>query len=212
MTAADQVDPLNDVYSAGSPDDLTKTYDGWAEDYDSDMLKAGYRHPMICIGLLARHVPVAAGGIVDAGVGTGLIGEWLKILGYRQVEGFDLSEGMLAVAARKQAYDDLRQAALGERLPYADGQFAAAVCAGVFTIAHASPEGLDELLRIVKPGGHVVLTVKDKLYEEAFEAHLDRLVQAGRCRLVEMTPSYLSMPNQEGQSTSRALVLEVPGG
>lgn len=212
MTAADQVDSLNDVYSADSPDELSRTYDVWAKDYDGDMLKAGYRHPMICIGLLARYVPAGAGGIVDAGVGTGLLGEWLKILGYREVVGFDLSKGMLAVAAGKGAYDDLREAALGERLPYEDDRFAAAVCAGVFTIAHASPQGLDDLLRIVRPGGHVVLTVKDKLFEEAFEAHLDQLVRSGRCRVAEMTPSYLSMPNQEGQSTSRALALEVLPG
>ncbi len=211
MPAAEQVDSLNDVYSAESPDSLAKTYDDWARDYDSDMLKAGYRHPMIAIGLITRYVPKGAGAVIDAGVGTGLIGEWLKILGYERVCGFDLSTGMLEVAGAKQAYDDLRQAALGERLPYKDGEFAAAVCAGVFTIAHAAPEGLDELLRIVQPGGHVVLTVKDKLYEEAFERHLQGLIDAGRCRIAEMTPSYLSMPNQEGQSTSRALALEVGG-
>lgn len=212
MSQATQVDPLNDVYSAESSETLARTYDDWARDYDSDMLRAGYRHPMICIGLLARHVPAEAGGVLDAGVGTGLIGEWLKILGYRRVEGFDLSTGMLEVARRKGAYDELRQAELGKRLPYDDGRFAAAVCAGVFTIAHARPEGLDDLLRVVRPGGHVVLTVKDKLYEAGFERHLQGLVEAGRCRVAEMTPSYLSMPNQEGQSTSRALVLEVLAG
>ncbi|SMF36046.1 Methyltransferase domain-containing protein [Tistlia consotensis] len=212
MSDAKQVDHLHDVYSAESVDTLAETYDAWAQDYDADMLKAGYRHPMICIGLLARHVAADAGTIVDAGVGTGLLGEWLKILGYRRVAGFDLSSGMLEVARRKGAYDDLRQAALGKRLPYEDGAFAAAVCGGVFTIAHADPSGLDELLRIVRPGGHVVLTVKDKLYEEGFETHLETLSAAGRCRLVEMTPSYLSMPNQEGQSTSRALVLQVLAG
>lgn len=211
MSDAPQVDSLHDVYSAESPDKLTKTYDDWSKRYDSDMLQAGYRHPMICIGLLARYVPAQAGAVLDAGVGTGLLGEWLKILGYGEVAGFDLSTGMLEVARSKQAYDDLRQAELGKRLPYDDGRFAAAVCAGVFTIAHARPEGLDDLLRVVRRGGHVVLTVKDKLYEEGFERHLETLISAGRCRLAEMTPSYLSMPNQEGQSTSRALVLEVLG-
>ena len=39
--------------------------------------------------------------LLDAGVGTGLIGSWLGIVGYPHVEGLDISEGMLAVAARK---------------------------------------------------------------------------------------------------------------
>lgn len=211
MNNTNQVDQLNDVYSAKSLEQIAETYDQWAKDYDSSMLQAGYRHPMICVGLLTRYVPADAGAILDAGQGTGLVGEWLKILGYRKTAGFDVSEGMLERARARQVYDDLRKAALGERLPYDDGRFAACVCAGVFTIGHADPHGLDDLLRVVRPGGHLVLTVKDKLFEDGFEAHLDELVQAGRCRVVEMTPSYLSMPNQEGQSTSRALVLEVQG-
>jgi predicted TPR repeat methyltransferase len=145
-------------------------------------------------------------------VGTGLVGEWLKILGYDRIEGFDVSPGMLAVAEKKNAYDRLQHAVLGERLPYADGEFAAALCAGVFTLGHAGPEGLDDLLRVVRPGGHLVITVKDKLYDAGFADHLNKLVAAGRCAIVEETPSYLSTPNQEGQSTSRALVLKVAGG
>ena len=47
--------------------------------------------------------------MLDAGAGTGLLGEWLKIIGYGPVEGVDLSPGMLAVAARKGVYDRLAQ-------------------------------------------------------------------------------------------------------
>lgn len=209
MNARKQSDRLTDVYSAGSPESLARSYDGWAEGYESEMLASGYRHPVVCVALLARHLPAGAGPIVDAGAGTGLIGEWLRLLGYPSVFGFDLSTGMLAVARRKGAYEDLREAALGGRLPYDDGRFAAAVCAGVFTLGHAGPEGLDDLLRIVRPGGRVVLTVKERLYEQGFETHLSALAAAGRCRLLEMTPGYLSMPNQPDQSPSRALVLAV---
>jgi predicted TPR repeat methyltransferase len=68
------------------------------------MAGVGYRHPTICLALLARHLPAGAGPVLDAGAGTGIIGEWLKILGYGPVEGVDLSPGMLEVAAR---VDDL---------------------------------------------------------------------------------------------------------
>jgi predicted TPR repeat methyltransferase len=212
MSNDNQIGQLNDVYKSNSVEDIANTYDNWAKDYDSSMLQAGYRHPMICIGLLTRYVPADSGAILDAGQGTGLVGEWLKILGYSEAAGFDVSEGMLEVARSRGVYDDLRRAALGERLPYEDGRFAACVSAGVFTIGHAKPEGVDELLRVVRPGGHLVLTVKDKLYEESFEDYLDKLVTAGRCKVVEMTPSYISVPGQEGHSTSRALVLKVLGG
>jgi predicted TPR repeat methyltransferase len=211
MSKTNQVDQLNDVYSAQSVEDIAKTYDDWASDYDASMLQAGYRHPMICIGLLTRHVTTNAGSILDAGQGTGLVGEWLKILGYKEVCGFDVSQGMLDRASARGVYDDLQKAALGEALPYPDNRFAACVCAGVFTIGHADPHGLDDLLRVVRKGGHIVTTVKDKLWDGGFKDHLEQLVKDGRCHVIETTPSYLSMPNQEGQSTSRALVLQVVG-
>lgn len=212
MSQGGSIKQLDEVYSAGSVEQVARTYDDWAADYDSSMLKAGYRHPMICLGLLTRYVPADAGPVLDAGQGTGLVGEWLKVLGYGEVAGFDVSEGMLEVARRKGVYDDLRKAALGEGLPYDAGSFAACVCAGVFTIGHAGAEGLDDLLRVVRPGGTVVVTVKDQLYESDFGPHLEDLIAAGRCRRIEMTPSYVSVPGQQGHSTSRALALEVLGG
>lgn len=209
MSKQKDMQQLDDVYAAQSTEQIAATYDDWAGDYDSNMLQAGYRHPMVCLGLLTRYVPVDAGPVLDAGQGTGLVGEWLKILGYGEVAGFDVSDGMIAVSREKGVYDDLRKATLGDGLPYESNYFAGCVCAGVFTIGHAGPEGLDELLRVVKAGGHVVATVKDKLYEEGFSQYLERRIQEGHCRVAEMTPSYVSVPGQTGHSTSRALAIEV---
>jgi hypothetical protein len=49
---------------------------------------------------------------------------------------------MLDIAARKQVYTRLHQAALGAPLAFADRHFAAIVSAGVFTTGHVGPEGL----------------------------------------------------------------------
>ncbi len=200
---------LEAVYGAGSPEEIARTYDGWAESYEGEMARLGYRHPAICLALLARWLPAGAGPILDAGAGTGLIGEWLGILGYPAAEALDISEGMLAVAARKGVYDRLHRAALGGALPFADGAFAAAVCAGVFTVGHVGAEGLDELLRVVRPDGVLVLTVKDKIWEAGFGARVDELAAAGRLRVLEMTPSYVSMPGEPDTVPSRGLVLGV---
>ena len=56
------------------------------------MAVAGYRHPSICLALLARHLPRGSAPLLDAGAGTGLIGEWLGIMGYPHVEALDISE------------------------------------------------------------------------------------------------------------------------
>ena len=136
------------------------------------MAALGYRHPSICLAFLARHLP-PGGPVLDAGAGTGLIGEWLKLTGYAPVEGVDLSPGMLAVAARQGRLRPARAGRPDRRLPFADARFAGAVCAGVFTTGHVGAEGLDELLRVVRPGGVLVLTVKDRTWEAGFAARVD---------------------------------------
>lgn len=128
------------------------------------MAALAYRHSLIGAALLARHRPRGAGPVLDAGAGTGLLGEWLRILGYGPLEGLDISQGKLAVARGKGVYAALNCAALGEALPFADGHFAGIISIGVFTTGHVGAEALPELRRICRRGGMIVLTVKDTVW------------------------------------------------
>ena len=60
---------------------------------------------------------------------------------------------MLEKAGEKDAYHRLHRMVLGEPMGFENGSFSAAVCVGVFTTNHASPEALDELVRVVEPDG-----------------------------------------------------------
>ncbi|SPH18458.1 Malonyl-[acyl-carrier protein] O-methyltransferase [Defluviimonas aquaemixtae] len=196
---------LGAVYDARSPDEIAALYDDWAASYDFEMARAGYRHPAICLALLARHLPRGAAPLLDAGAGTGLLGEWLGIAGYPEVEALDISEGMLRVARAKGVYRRLRCAALGQPLPFPDAHFAGVVSAGVFTSGHVGPEGLDELIRICRPGGTIVLTVKTTLWESGFST---RVADFGTAvEMLELTDPYVSMPGEAGTIPSRALAL-----
>jgi ubiquinone/menaquinone biosynthesis C-methylase UbiE len=198
---------LDAVYGASGAEEIARTYDDWAEGYEAEMAAVGYRHPTICLALLSRHLAAGEGPVLDAGAGTGLIGEWLRILGHAPVEGVDLSPGMLRVAARKGVYDRLLEADLTQRLPFEDARFAAAVCAGVFTTGHVGPEGLDELLRVVRPEGIVVLTVKEKTWAGGFG---DRVLELGRAERVAPlfeTEPYASMPGRADTGPSRCVVV-----
>jgi SAM-dependent methyltransferase len=198
---------LGAVYKATQPEEIAALYNGWAENYDAEMAAAGYRHPTICLALLARHVPRGAAPLLDAGAGTGLLGEWLGIMGYPHVEALDISEGMLAQAAKKGAYAALHRLALGGPLPFPDGHFAGIVSAGVFTSGHVGVEGLDELIRICRSGGSIVLTVKNTLWEAGFAGRIAELVARGLVSCAEETQPYVSMPHEEGTVPSRGLVL-----
>lgn len=194
---------LGAVYGAKAPEQVAALYDGWADTYDAEMARAGYRHPSVGLALLARHAPRGTGPVLDAGCGTGLLGDWLGILGFTPVHGLDLSAGMLAKARAKGAYAALHHLALGGALPFADGQFAAVISTGVFTTGHVGAEALPELLRITAPGGPVVLTVKTTLWDGGFRLSLQGM--AG-LTIVEVTDPYVSMPGESGTVPSLAVV------
>ena len=198
---------LGQVYSAKKPEEVAALYDRWADTYDAEMAAAGYRHPSIALALLARHLQRGSAPVLDAGCGTGLVGEWLGIVGYPRVEGLDISAGMLARAEQKGAYARLHKLALGGPLPFADGHFAGIVSAGVFTTGHVGAEGLDELIRICRSGGAIVLTVKNTLWEGGFAARIAELEAQGLVKRVEETEPYVSMPGEVGTVPSRAVVL-----
>ena len=202
---ADHKGHLGAVYDARTPDQVAAGYDGWAASYDAEMAAAGYRHPTIGLALLARHLPRGAGPVLDAGVGTGLAGAWFDILGWPEVWGVDISDGMLAVAAQKACYAQLSRAILGQPLAFADGQFAAVISTGVFTTGHVGHEALPELIRITAKGGIIVLTVKGTLWDGGFEAAL----RSHKVDVLEVTAPYLSMPNDPATTPSRAVVFRV---
>ncbi len=209
MSDGKSEEKLAAVYGAKSAEEIAALYDDWAGSYDAEMAAAGYRHPSICLALLARHLPQGSAPLLDAGAGTGLIGEWLAIMGYPHVEALDISAGMLAVAERKGVYRALHRHALGTSLPFADGHFAGIVSAGVFTSGHVGAEALGELIRICRAGGAIVLTVKDSVWNGGFAARLVELEAQAMILRAEETAPYVSMPGTDDDVPSRGVVLRV---
>jgi hypothetical protein len=104
---------LQNVYSARDNRELASRYDEWAEDYEDDMLSLGYAIPAVAAGFVGRYVPLG-GRVLDAGAGTGLFGGILRVLGYEDLVGIDISERMLEKAGEKDAYHRLHRMALGD--------------------------------------------------------------------------------------------------
>ncbi len=200
---------LGAVYDAQTPEDVAALYDGWAETYDAEMSVAGYRHPSVALSLLTRFLPKGETPLLDAGAGTGLMGEWLGIVGYPQVDGLDISEGMLARAAQKGHYRALYKLALGGILPFEDEAYAGIVSTGVFTTGHVGAEALDELIRICAIGGVIVITVKDTLWNGGFQLRIDEMVGNGQIEMLDETAPYASMPGEVGTIPSRAIAFRV---
>ena len=83
---------------------------------------------------------------------------------------------------------------LGERLDYADDSYAGVTASGVFTEGHAPLDGLDALVRVVKPGGHVVFSVARIYLGDQIETKAKALEDAGKWRRVGTSDLYDSTP------------------
>lgn len=200
---------LEDVYKAKDRDSLRNLYDRWAQSYDADLQLTGYLHFPIITGLVCRHVKRRDATVLDAGVGTGTIGSLLNLLGFNNLTGLDMSEGMLAKAREKKCYADLRLGVLGERLSFPDRSFDAIVSTGTFTFGHAPAAAFDELTRILEKDGVIMFTCSTVVWDEqGFRSKLDGLVAAGELAPVETTPIYCPMPFSPAESdvTTRAHV------
>jgi SAM-dependent methyltransferase len=186
---------INSVYRSPSREALQSTYDQWAASYDADMVLTGYVHYPVLTGLVCRYVPRKDATILDAGVGTGALGSLLNLLGYNNLSGIDMSQGMLAKAAERKCYSDLQRAVLGEKLDFVDRSFDAIISTGTFTEGHAPASAFDELVRLLETDGVLIFTMAGMVWEEkGFKAKLAAMVEARILKAVEITQPYQPMP------------------
>ncbi|MBC8268981.1 MAG: class I SAM-dependent methyltransferase [Rhodospirillaceae bacterium] len=207
MSSDDPEAFLRQVYGATDGEELASIYDDWATRYDSDLTGFGYRNPAVAAGLIGRHVDTASGTLLDAGCGTGLLGEILSHMGYHDLSGIDLSQGMLDQAAAKSVYANLQQMALGTDLAFEDGRFSAVVSFGVLTAGHAPPQSLDEMIRITKPGGYLIFSLSNLVYEPlGFKDKLASLNAEGRWHEIERTAFFPVLPGSVSEATVESCI------
>lgn len=201
---------LQQVYAATAPEELAEAYAVWSADYDRETLALGYCLPFVIASWVSRHVRLDAGPLLDAGCGTGLTGPCLRALGYGEIEGLDFSERMLEVAASRGAYRHLVRATLGTPLPWPDAHFAAFFCTGVFTEGHAPAASLYDLVRITRPGGHAIFTVRDVVLEAGgFRTVFCDLEDRGLWRAVEESAPFRAFAIAEPDVLVQTFVFEV---
>lgn len=198
------------VYQARDEQDLAKRYDEWAADYEHDMdTDFGWYGPLYAVQAATEYVPKDA-QILDAGAGTGLVGVLLAENGYDNLTAVDLSEGMLAEARAKGVYDDLHQMVMGEPLDFPTNAFDAVLSVGVLTVGHAPASSLDELVRITKPGGHIIYTLRPDVYEDSgFKEKHAELASAGHWKLAHASDPLQVLPKGEPDVYHQVWVHEV---
>ena len=167
---------------------LLDIYQKWAALYDKDNDdELGTVSQPNSVQTFQRYVKDKSKYIIDVGCGTGLVGLQLKKLGYKNFDGVDLSQEMIEIAIDR-GYASLFLGNLNETLPIKSNQYEAAICVGVFTHGHVGPSRLEELTRIVKPGGILCFTVNEDVYESyGFDEAIKSQELAGVWKILELS-------------------------
>lgn len=197
---------LDNAYEIDGPDEARALYGKWAETYDDSFGAGwGYIAPRE-IATIYRRVMEGDEPLLDIGAGTGLVAEHLRDL---TVDALDITDEMLAVAARKGIYRNLINADLTGPLELPEGAYGGVISCGTFTHGHVGPECLPELLRITRAGALFVCgTIAPVLDGLGFGSALARLVAAG-----QITPVHFhDIPIYEGtdhpHAADRGLVMQ----
>ncbi|KAF5591608.1 methyltransferase domain protein [Fusarium subglutinans] len=172
---------------ATSLSETLSTYNEWANTYNQDVAKEEYVAPQLASQELITHLgtQISSAKILDAGCGTGLVGEVLTKLGAAKIHGIDLSPGMLQVAERTGVYKSLNVANLAEKLDISSRSYDAVICAGTMTEGHVGPEAFDEFVRVTNAGGVIVSTIRESVWQvKGYEDKVNGLAEEGRVKIV----------------------------
>ena len=180
-------------------------YDRWSSNYNNDVAEEDYSGPEYIADYLANllqnklkiNIIDTKLEVIDAGCGTGLVGKALDSRGFQSIDGFDLSHKMVERAKQTEAYRSLTGGCdmTGRIQSYPDNQYQATVCCGVFTLGHVPPIALEELIRITKPGGLLLVSTRKSYYDTSnFQLVIDRLQAEGKFSLIDsvMDGSYIA--------------------
>lgn len=168
-------------------------YAQWAGAYDDEVTSNAYVGPRTAaektVEIIVRNFRVAEKiNVLDAGCGTGLLGTELQAQAKEagvtvRMVGVDFSAEMLQEAKRKEIYENLLCADLNEELPEALGPVDVIASCGVFLEGHCGPKAFGNLLRYVKKGGFVVVTMRESTFTEEGPEYL-RMIKINDCELV----------------------------
>ena len=145
---------------------IQQMFDGIAPDYDrlNHLMSLGVDRSWRRRALREIVTPGQPQRLLDIACGTGdfALAQARKMHADSHITGLDLSEGMLAVMREKVAragLDDRISCEQGdcEQMRFADGSFDCATIAfGIRNFAHREA-ALEEILRVLKPGGRLVI-------------------------------------------------------
>jgi len=178
----DNSDPINNV----------KFYDNWCDKYNADLMVQGnYTGHIKCVEAFAQLGLNRNVKILDLAAGTGLLGSEIGKHGYEFVDALDASLGMLGQARKETIYRDYIVAmvdGLGS-IPVNDETYDVVMSSNGFAPGQIYPTALPEILRVMRPGGYLIWTMREGFQGTSqrfalFDTQIKDLESVGAAELV----------------------------
>ncbi len=171
------------AYGTTAQDAVQDLYEDWAESYDQDLAENGYQTPARCAAALASYLSPHDAPIFDFACGTGLSGAALASVGFSVIDGVDISQAMLDIAAARGVYRHLKAVEPEADPDLESGHYAAISAMGALSPGAAPARYFDLLLAGLAPGGLLVFSYNDHTLDEPdYTERLDAAIADGIVR------------------------------
>lgn len=184
-----------------TPVEVATNYSEWSKTYDTDVSQV-YRGAEIATEEVLNRIPEDKRQhlkIMDIAAGTGRVGLILKEKGFRNFDALEPSEGMMNKLKATGIYSKtyLEFVGVGQNsIP--DDTYDLVIVAGGMLQGHIPVKGIDDMARIAKPGGLVIISMRKAFlqdvaeYKDRLVPHIDLLEKQGKWSKVEVktVPNY----------------------
>ncbi|EGP84640.1 unnamed protein product [Zymoseptoria tritici ST99CH_1A5] len=189
VTAAPQEMYLAQARDSLNAEDCMKIYDKWAASYNAEVgdEAQNYVAPVLVAQVALKSTTTPKDSVIlDAGCGTGLVGQALAMEGAKIIDGMDLSVPMLNIARQANVYRNLEQCDLTKRIQSPDQTYDIITCVGTFTRGHVGPDpALREFVRITKKNGVIVATILEEIWvAQGFKTEVEKMAAEGIVNVV----------------------------
>ncbi|XP_067667893.1 methyltransferase-like protein 27 isoform X2 [Haliotis asinina] len=177
---------------------IIKRFNEVSSKYNEALGSVDYMGPRTLANILAELHPSGRGNVrvLDVAAGTGLVAVELRKKGFVNNDGLEPSEQMLAEAKRNNLYGRYICDLVGENTFDIENDTYSAVTMSALSVEifkKLPVKALEELARVVKPGGHILMGHYDFAFDsEVLKANFRSLEGRGLWKLIEKrsTPDF----------------------
>jgi len=183
-------------------EDMVTAYSNWANRYDLDLRPGVYNGPEIAARYLSEVYSDKLKSVVrvlDVAAGTGRVAIELKKRGFSDIDALEPSAKMLDIARERKTYTEIIEDSIGyKKVDIPDGSYDCLVTAGGMGENHIPVKGLDEMIRLTKSNGLVVIVMREEYlqtveqYRGLLEPYMKQLEDQNKWHRVlrDVVPNY----------------------